>query len=44
MPGFPFVLQYRAVSHFLREGVLEDIVWLWKRRLLVEKFFGLERR
>ncbi len=40
--GFAALLQHRAVSDLLGQGVLKDIVWLWQCRLLIEKLFALE--
>jgi hypothetical protein len=43
MDGFASLLQDRPVGHFLRQGMFEAILDLRKGRLLVEKFFALER-
>ena len=43
MQGFASLLENRVVRHFLSEGMLENILNLWKRGLLVEKLFVLQR-
>ena len=37
-------MQHRAVGHFLRQGMLENVLHFGERGLLVEKLFALERR
>jgi len=36
--------QHRVVRNFLRQHVLEDVLYFWESRLFVEKLFVLERR
>ena len=40
--GFAPLLQHRAVGHFLRQRMLEDVLDFGKRGLFVEKLFALE--
>ena len=42
MQSFASLLQHRAIGHFLRQGMLEDVLDFWKRGLFVEKLFALE--
>ena len=37
------VMEHRSIGHFLCKRVLENVFDLGKRRLLVQKLFGLQR-